>query len=359
MKLPRLFLSATCTTLVLLSTSALSGASVSHATSSSAVTKTVSVSRSFLVNGNETVVDQRNVTLHVSSTTNLRGRQEVQVSWSGAHPTGGIIADQNSNLADQEEYPMVLLECRGVDSTSAAPSAQISPQTCWTQNWSEHYQDTFQTKWPPYEMDQYASASDRARVAGAPSPLPDSCLFLPAPTQHWIPFVAANGTIYNGGPEGCAGQPPEAQNVGNSALPSNETFGVTGLDGKGSAQFDVWTAAQNASLGCSQTVPCALVAVPVMGISCDPTASGLPTADVPTGNAGKAAIADCESTGNFAPGQIVNPLGANALSVSGALWWSASNWRNRIVVPLSFATPDNACQVVTANNTLDIYGSEL
>ena len=104
MKSPRLVLATACTVLTLLSTSALSGASVSHTTTSSAVTKTVSVTRSFLVNGNETVVDQRTVTVSVSSTTNLRGRQELQVNWSGAHPTGGIVADQNSNLADQEEY---------------------------------------------------------------------------------------------------------------------------------------------------------------------------------------------------------------------------------------------------------------
>ena len=53
-------------------------------------------------------------------------------------------------------------------------------------------------------------------------------------------------------------------------MPSNETFGVTARNGEGSAKFDVWTAAENASLGCSQTVACSLVAVPIMGISCDP-----------------------------------------------------------------------------------------
>ena len=35
------------------------------------------------------------------------------MSWSGAHPTGGIVADQNSAAAQDEEYPFVLLECRG------------------------------------------------------------------------------------------------------------------------------------------------------------------------------------------------------------------------------------------------------
>ncbi len=329
------------------------------ALASSAVTTTASVEREFLTNGVETVVDQRSVTLTVSQTRDLRGRQEIRVNWSGAHPTGGIVADQNSILAEQEEYPMVLLECRGVNATASSPVDALSPQTCWTQNWSERYQDTFQTKWPPYEMDQFATATDRARVADAPSPLPSNCAFLPAPTQHWVPFVAADGQVYDGGPQGCAGQPPESENVGNSALPSNETFGVTGTDGRGSASFDVWTSAENASLGCSQSVPCSLVAVPIEGVSCDTTAQGLPNADVPTGAAGTAAVADCEATGSFAPGQIVNPLGNEDLSVSGALWWSASNWRNRIVVPLTFAPPQNACSVVGGTNTVDIYGSEL
>src|SRR5208282_6869972 len=98
-------------------------------------------------------------------------------------------------------------------------------------------------QFPPYRLDRYATAADRAQVAGAPVPLPSACKYLPAPTQHWVPFVAADGQVYYGGPAGCAGQPPESQNVDGSALPSNETFGVTGLDGRGSAEFDVWTSA--------------------------------------------------------------------------------------------------------------------
>ena len=88
--------------------------------------------------------------------------------------------------------------------------------------------------------------------------------------QDWVPFVAADGTTYYGGNAGCAGEAPESDNVGGSAMPSNETFGVTAADGSGSANFDVWTATQNADLGCSDTVACSLVAVPIMGISCDP-----------------------------------------------------------------------------------------
>lgn len=323
------------------------------------VEKKETITREFLESGHEVVIDKRTVTLRVSNTSELRGRQEIDVSWSGAHPTGGIVADQNSIDAQQEEYPFVLLECRGVASSTAKPSQQITPKTCWTQNWSEHYQDSFQSTWPPYQMDQFATPAERAQVVGAPNPLPKACEYLPAPTQHWVPFIAADGETYYGGPAGCAGQPPEAENIGTSALPSNETFGVTDLNGRGSADFDVFTAEENESLGCSQDVPCALVAVPIMGIGCDPAAAALPVVDRPAGTAGTQAIAACEATGAFAPGQLVNPQGQEDLTVSGSLWWSASNWQNRIVVPLTFAVPASACQLVTPTNTIDVYGSEL
>ena len=119
------------------------------------------------------------------------------------------------------------------------------------------------------------------------------------PPQHWVPFVGADGTGLLRRPAGCAGQPPEADDVGGSALPSNETFGVTGLDGTGSANFDVWTAAENASLGCSPTVPCSLVAVPIMGISCDPT--GAWRVRPPTSRQ-RRERRQCEPTGQLRPG---------------------------------------------------------
>jgi hypothetical protein len=322
-----------------------------------AFTTTQTLSRDQVVNGTDQVVDTRSVTLNVSQTANLQGRQEIDVSWSGAHPTGGIIANQNSAEAQYEEYPFVLLECRGIDSSVASPAQQLTPQTCWTQTWTEHYQDSLGDAYPPYRLDEYASAAQRAPIVGAPSPLPASCNGdEDAPVQDWVPFDADNGQVYYGGNAGCAGEPPESDDVGGSALPSNETFGVTGVDGRGSADFDVFTSDQNASLGCSQTVSCALVAVPIMGISCDPTgASPAPS---------QADVAQCEDTGAYAPGSQADTStyenGAD-LAVTGSLWWSPSNWRNRITVPLTFAPPPDACSLTgsSSSNVIDVYGSEL
>ncbi|HMO11708.1 MAG TPA: hypothetical protein PKB06_09455, partial [Actinotalea sp.] len=46
-------------------------------------------------------------------------------------------------------------------------------------------------------------------------------------------------------------------------------------------------------------------------------------------------------------------------AVSPYFWWSESNWRNRFGVPLSFALPPNACDVLDPRAPVDMYGSEL
>src|ERR1700722_15785321 len=103
--------------------------------SSEAFTRSATITRDFDVNGVQKVVDSRQFSVGVSQTANLFGRDEIQVSWSGAHPTGGVVADQNSIDAQYEEYPVVLLECRGVDSADPpSGQAQLSPETCWTQD---------------------------------------------------------------------------------------------------------------------------------------------------------------------------------------------------------------------------------
>jgi hypothetical protein len=147
--------------------------------------------------------------------------------------------------------------------------------------------------------------------------------------------------------------------VGGAGIPSNTTYGVTGPDGTGAADFDVWTADENQSLGCSSSVPCALVAVPIMGISCDAYGTLLPAADQPPAAKTAAADAACRATGQYAPGAANDPGTQPDLAVTGALWWSASNWRNRITVPLSFATPASICSVVSNRAPVAIYGSAL
>ena len=198
---------------------------------------------------------------------------------------------------------------------------------------------------------------------GEPSPLPSTSVdpycqadetgANGAPVRYWVPWLAADGTVYDGGQAGFCGEPPEATDGQTAALPSNETYGVTGLDGTGSAEFDLFDSTQNATLGCSASVACSLVAVPVMGISCDADVSPAPTS---------ADLATCEDGGAVSPGTLADGAPGNFpynLTVSGSLWWSPSNWRNRISVPLSFAQTPSSCPIVSSNNVVDVYGSEL
>lgn len=342
--------------------------SADDAPAAAAVTTSKVVSRAYYDDdGTRTVQDHRTVELSVAQTTNLRSLQLIHVSWSGAHPTGGLVPDQNSDLAQNEEYPMALFECRGTD-TAAHP---ITPDTCWTQYADERFTSdsgtigsTTEPGYPAWRSDAAATAAQRRPVVNAPSSLSDECRrsLSGAVTQRWVPFRGADGVTYAGGPFGCAGLPPEASPAnltGNLALPSNETFGVSDTDGKGEADFDVFTASDHASLGCSQQVACTLVAVPVEGISCDPAGSLLPEEDRPSADGVADARDNCEQDGRFAPGQLLTSGSRGTAAVDGASWWSPSNWANRISVPLSFAPADDVCALDSTGTPRDIYGSEL
>jgi hypothetical protein len=331
-------------------------ATAKDTTSAPAFTQTQTISRDFLSGGQETVADTRTVTLNVSQTSSLQGRQEIGVSWSGAHPTGDIVPDPNSTEGELEEYPFVLLECRG----TAGGTDQVSPETCWTQDAASRYQGGLPDE--PYQLDQYAS-DPGAAVVGEPSTLPSAAVDPycqtdetgagGTPVRYWVPWVAADGTVYDGGAAGFCGEPPEATNGQTAALPSNETYGVTSPDGTGSSEFDVFDSTQNATLGCSSTVACSLVAVPIMGISCDADVSPAPAA---------ADLATCEEGGAVSAGTQADGVPGDFpynQTVTGSLWWSPSNWRNRITVPLTFAPTPSSCPIVNSNSTVDVYGSEL
>ena len=132
--------------------------------------------------------------LDVDETTNLRGRQEIDVSWSGAHPTGGIVADQNSIAAQNEEYPFVLLECRGIGPPACAPTSGQSRDLLDADldralpGQPSARRPTRRTGWTSTRR-----AADCRTVVGAPLPTADRVhrTSESAPVQHWVPFVAA------------------------------------------------------------------------------------------------------------------------------------------------------------------------
>jgi len=330
-------------------------------------TGSVTATRSFInQDGTETPVTSNKVTLNVAQTKDLRGRQEVHVTWDGAIPTGGVVGDPNSSDGRNQEYPFVLLQCRGVDGTVPKGQVAVSPETCWTQTSAERYLAAA-SHTPSWRMDAYASAEDRAAVVGEPDPLPAECADLAPPlTARWLPFRAAGGDVYYGGPDpnaGCSPLAPESDSAEAGGLPSNTTYGITDTKGHGEADFAVWTAAENASLGCSVKVACSLVAVPIVGVSCDAWGTKLSapqtTADdtvVLTEAQLTTADTTCRKTGAYQPGESRSSATTDQ-AVRGNLWWSASNWRNRITVPLTFAATGAVCDAISKESPVELMGS--
>ncbi len=327
--------------------------------SDSSVSLTKTVRRTHLVAGRDIEVDKRTITLTVSRTQDLRSRQPVEVTWSGAHPTGNANADTTSPAGVNDEFPFLLLQCRGVDSTSVPAAQRIRPETCWTQTGpQERFTASRSTTFPAWRVDRYAPPSGRTVHVNDPAPLPAGCDAYDGVSVRRLPFTAVNGTTYTPDGASCTQLAPENLVVDNASQPGNTTWGITRPDGRGDTRFTVWTTQDNASLGCSNTVACSLVAVPVMGVGCDVAAAALPVTDRPADGQAAAVAKDCQSSGNYAPAESFN--GTNpALAVTGKLWWSESNWRNRITVPLTFSLADNVCDIVGGKESTDLYGSEL
>lgn len=352
------------TAVVLAGATAASFGVASPAGAAPAFTKTETITRTHWVNGADAQVDSRTVTVAVSTTDNLRDRQAVTVTWQGAHPTGGLVTDHNSAAAATQEYPVVVMQCRGTDSTSAPEGQRVSPQTCWTQTPDERFQYSQSGFiYPAYRMDRYAPTEDRASIVGQPNPLPAGCT--PVAIPHWVPFQAADGTIYPGGSQGCAGLAPEAANAADSLQPGNTTYGVANAHGDGSTKFVVQNADSNASLGCSATVACTIEVIPIIGISCDAAGNaadaadrGMPVNQRPSSSLVPTVFSACSKAGHFPPGSYNGGGEVPDLAVSGALWWAASNWQNRVAVPITLAPSASVCDVVNNKATAYLYGSE-
>lgn len=297
--------------------------------------------------GSTATVDSRTVTVKVDVTTQLQDRERVRVSWTGAHPTGGRTSDPFGANGLGQEYPVVILLCRGVEDPTGDQEA-ISPETCWTTSRNERNgsQSAPNAVWA---HDLHADPAALG-VGKSADPWPAACEPDNAQYRNFlVPFRAANGAVYwqctpNGvdpatGSTYVTTAPEQAT---DASLPANDVFASTAPDGTGDMLFEVRTDEVNESLGCSDQVDCALVVIPIMGISCkdqDPL---------------------CRKTGIWAPGTLRSDVGDGYdYAVSGDFWWSASNWRNRFTVPLTFAPPPDVCDLLDDRGPVSFYGSEL
>ncbi len=139
-------------------------------TSGSSFTANETVCRIFYDQG---VVDLRNFGVTVSNTTDLRNNQVITVSWTGAHPTGGIVSAEQFSAAAQQEYPVVLMECRGIDSTDVPASEQLSPETCWTASPGERVAAPPGGTAPMWSLDSYNPPANQLPERQRPIALAD------------------------------------------------------------------------------------------------------------------------------------------------------------------------------------------
>lgn len=304
--------------------------------------QTRTVERTFTENGEEVSVDRRDVTVQVDHTRNLRGRERVHITWDGARPSGGRATSPFGENGMDQEYPVVVLQCRGRDDARLPAAQRIRPETCWTSTVQQRSQLQVPDAAAIWRSDRYAGDAARAPLSGIAA-LPKSCGGAAEGTStHVTPFVSAKGQTF----ASCSSDtlPPEA--AVDASFPPAEQSAFTTVDGKGDIQFEVRSDIENESLGCNEKTACSIVVIPVMGISCLQSDS-------------RQLNAACRKQGRFEPGSSNFDGQGVDETVSPRYWWTESNWRNRFSVPITFGAAPNVCSVLDDRPPVGFYGSEL
>lgn len=323
-------------------------AHVGRAVSQDAWSRTKTLTRTFVQEDGSTYsFPSYDVTVRADHTRNLRGRQRILISWSGAQPSGGRAANPYGENGLAQEYPVVVMQCRGSDDPSVPVAKQVRPETCWTVSVAQRSQITRGEGEAAWTRDADAAAADKERVSGM-DPFPDEETCPAADTTGYYtrltPFVTAKGKVF----PACNAQkmPPEAA-VG-AAFPPAEIAAFTDLDGNGDVQFEVRSETENESLGCSRKVACTIVVIPIVGLSCQQPETPMSRADQA-----------CRKGGRFLPGASNFANDGVDQAVSPSLWWSASNWKNRFSIPITFGLPPDTCDILDDRPPTGFYGSEL
>lgn len=312
--------------------------------------RTKTVSRDVLdVNGNPDAGLSSSYAMSVRAdrTTDLRGRERVHIAWSGARPSAGRASNPYGEKGLLQEYPVVVMQCRGRDDADLPLKDRLRPETCWTSSVAQRSQRLTSRSESTWLADRYADPADRKPLSGM-DPFPSAdCKDLDSPVanSHLTEFVSRAGTTY----PACAADkmPPEAGI--DAAFPPSELAAFTDLQGNGSVQFEVRSEVENESLGCSDKVACSIVVVPILGISCDkPAGTTLTSTDRACRKGGRLPA----GSSNFADEGVDQ-------AVSPALWWSESNWRNRFSIPITFGLPAGVCDVLDPRAPTKFFGSEL
>lgn len=315
--------------------------------------QTKSVERTFVDDqGNVEKVGSYDLTVRADHTTDLRGRERVEVSWTGAPPSGGRASNPFGEKGLLQEYPVVVMQCRGTDDASLPLDQQVRPETCWTSTFSQRSQIAVSPYEALWTVDRYATEADRKPLSGADQLPADTCKEAQSDGTYTrvTPFRAASGKVFLACNRDT--MPPEA--AVDAAFPPSEIAAFTDGDGNGSVDFEVRSSAENESLGCTREVACSIVVVPIAGLSCaTPTDPSVP-ADV-SAVLGK----DCRQFGEHPSGSSNFAGDGIDRAVGPGLWWAASNWRNRVSIPIRFGLPPDACDILDKRPPVAFSGSEL
>ncbi|MCT2584284.1 hypothetical protein [Actinophytocola gossypii] len=278
-------------------------------------------------------------TVRVNRIADLFDRQQVAIELEG------FKASHNTNASQEVliEYPVVVMQCRGTEPTR---------ETCLNRYRGRWYSG-FDTAAPPEQR----AVSDLQSRPTEPRPYPGDTQ--DEQVRNMIraeqePFVAADGVRYlwSGRESTEDGGPLINTPTLKSFAPTDVTWtGASRIatrsvpirpDGGNEFLFELRQQASQPSLGCTDTVACSIVVVPIMDLPCVEDARD-----------------DC-SEGPSGP----EPGGPNFTNnpnefVGIHTWLAESNWGNRFVVPLSFAPDLRACDVRDSRPTIPAYGSEL
>ena len=311
-------------------------------------------------------------TVTVDQTTDLRD-QVLHVTWDGLHPSldkdsyeavdqltepyvfddAGEPLDASSKYAGKDPTTalrtVAVLQCWGSDPTRDNCLTLTRPNSVGVGNYWVNPADYYE--WVKAHPDLDPNVFFPAEGAiwdGRESPAEVARLGLDPRTTGLaqpanFPFTTRSNRVYPNG------DVPDISGYGDSAS-DNRRNGVTGADGKGSVDIEVYTKESAPSLGCDAAHACSLVVVPLDLMtrvwSPQPEAAQYfkdnPAHEVELG------------PGTFL-GYPSAEVSSGLTSMEPTRYFSASNWARRIVFPLGFVDDGGACplggeQVQSAGN---------
>ncbi|MGF1430141.1 hypothetical protein [Kitasatospora sp. LaBMicrA B282] len=154
-------------------------------------------------------------------------------------------------------------------------------------------------------------------------------------------------TLYNQDPAKGFQQRTPAPGLTTPDLPSDMQLAVTGQDGTGSADIEVWPADQSQSLGCDATHPCSIVVEPNYGGDSEGATASL--------NHDKTGAPHCEVHSYDLPAGYLSTAADSVMGSSNLVNRNATGeacaWNNARAIPLTFAPTAASCKSATADLT--------